>query len=137
MDGICKTSELFVFSHLKHLATAKNSFNDPEDQKYIPHPRIGFYGVLDEGFDIQLFEQMADLKSNYSFILIAPAVVQIDQVSLPRRKNIYYLGKKDEKDLPRYLSGWDYAIMPFSLNKERKSKERTNEKNYIVLKEVQ
>lgn len=98
-----------------HFASARKGFADPEDQKHIPHPRIGFYGVLDERLDIDLLEKMSILKPEWSFVVIGP-VVKIDPETLPQRNNIFYLGKKDYEELPRYLSGWDCAMMPFALN---------------------
>jgi len=99
----------------EHFATARKGYNDPEDQKNIPHPRIGFYGVIDERLDIELLDKMAILKPEWNFVVIGP-VVKIDPDTLPQRKNIFYLGKKDYEELPRYLSGWDCAMMPFALN---------------------
>lgn len=98
-----------------HFATARKGFSDPADQKDIPHPRIGFYGVLDERLDIELLEKMAILKPEWNFVVIGP-VVKIDPETLPQRKNLFYLGKKDYEELPRYLAGWDCAMMPFALN---------------------
>lgn len=98
-----------------HFATARKGFSDPEDQKNSPHPRIGFYGVIDERFDIELLNKMAILRPRWSFIILGP-VVKIDPGTLPQRENIFYLGKKDYEELPRYLSGWDCAMMPFALN---------------------
>ena len=37
-----------------HFARARQPQRDPADQAAIPHPRIGFFGVIDERFDIDL-----------------------------------------------------------------------------------
>jgi glycosyltransferase involved in cell wall biosynthesis len=42
--------------------------------------------------------------------------VKIDPESLPRLSNIHYLGGRAYADLPRYLAGWDIAMMPFARN---------------------
>ena len=94
---------------------ARARLDEREDQQNIPHPRLGFYGVIDERFDIELMERMAVLKPDWHFVFIGP-VVKIDPASLPRRKNIHYLGMKDYKELPAYISGWDLCIMPFAIN---------------------
>lgn len=39
-----------------HFQLARTNKKDPEDQAFIPHPRFGFYGVIDERFDIPLIE---------------------------------------------------------------------------------
>ncbi len=57
---------------------------------------------------------MAQLKPEWQFIFIGP-VVKIEASTLPN-ENIHYLGMKDYKDLPTYISGWDLCIMPFAIN---------------------
>jgi UDP-galactopyranose mutase len=102
-----------------HFSQGRLQLVEPDDQVNIPHPRIGFYGVIDERFDLELFSRMAELKPEYQFIIIGP-VVKIDPSELPQRANIHYLGKKDYHILPLYLAGWDCAIMPFALNDSTK-----------------
>ncbi|HEY6723800.1 MAG TPA: glycosyltransferase [Polyangiaceae bacterium] len=88
---------------------------DPADQQNIPHPRVGFFGVIDERMDLELLSYAAQARPNYHFVLIGP-VVKIPEVSLPRANNLHYLGSKQYAELPAYLHGWDVAIMPFALN---------------------
>jgi hypothetical protein len=38
----------------EHFAAARRPIEDPADQSGIPHPRIGFFGVLDERFDAEM-----------------------------------------------------------------------------------
>jgi hypothetical protein len=94
---------------------ARTKLVEAPDQISIPHPRLGFFGVIDERFDIDLVRRMADLKPGWQFIFIGP-VVKIEESALPQNKNIHYLGMKDYKDLPPYISGWDLCIMPFAIN---------------------
>lgn len=98
-----------------HFSQARQRLVEPDDQINIPHPRVGFYGVIDERFDIELLMQMADLRPDLHFVIVGP-VVKIDPASLPHRSNIHYLGKKDYHALPLYLAGWDCAMMPFAKN---------------------
>jgi UDP-galactopyranose mutase len=102
-----------------HFAKARVIKTDPPDQENIPHPRLGFYGVIDERFNLELLEDMALAKPEWSFILIGP-LAKIDHKVMPANPNIYYLGPKNYKLLPAYLSGWDIAIMPFALNESTK-----------------
>ncbi len=94
---------------------ARTRLTEMADQISIPHPRLGFFGVIDERFDIDLVREMAQLKPEWQFIFIGP-VVKIEASTLPRNENIHYLGMKDYKDLPTYISGWDLCIMPFAIN---------------------
>jgi UDP-galactopyranose mutase len=99
----------------------QNHFNsgsgnpDPSDQAKIPHPRVGFFGVLDERMDIELVNGLALKMPDIHFIMIGP-VVKIDPSLLPKHKNIHYLGQKSYEELPSYLAHWDVAILPFAKN---------------------
>jgi UDP-galactopyranose mutase len=100
---------------VEHFAPARQCLPEPADQKPIPHPRIGFVGVLDERLDLDLVEQLADARPDWSLVLVGP-VAKIDERALPQLPNIHYLGPKTYEELPVYLSGWDVAWMPFALN---------------------
>ncbi|QJD58229.1 glycosyltransferase family 1 protein [Pseudomonas sp. gcc21] len=100
---------------IAHFSSARHIQTDPFDQANIPHPRLGFYGVIDERLDIDLVTKIADLRPQWHIVLVGP-VVKIDPASLPQRSNLYYLGAKTYEELPEYLAGWDVAIMPFALN---------------------
>ena len=99
----------------KHFGAARHIQDEPSDQQPIPFPRFGFYGVLDERFDIELIREVAEKKPEWNFILVGP-IVKIDPASLPANKNIFYLGSKGYADLPAYLSGWNVALVSFALN---------------------
>ncbi len=88
---------------------------DPGDQAAIPHPRIGFFGVIDERLDRDLLGALADLRPDWQVVMIGP-VVKIDPESLPRRANIHWLGSKPYAALPDYLRHWDLGLMPFARN---------------------
>lgn len=45
----------------EHFAMARRHCMDHDDQKNIPSPRIGFYGVIDERFDIDLLKEAATI----------------------------------------------------------------------------
>lgn len=99
----------------EHFEKARKKLAEPGDQAGITGPKIGFYGVIDERFDIGLIEEMAIARPHWQFILIGP-IVKIDQNLLPRNSNIHYLGQKSYTELPEYLSHWDVAMIPFLLN---------------------
>ena len=44
----------------KHFAAAANGMTEAEDQSALPHPRLGFFGVIDERFDVPLLRATAD-----------------------------------------------------------------------------
>ncbi|MBC8005296.1 MAG: glycosyltransferase [Verrucomicrobia bacterium] len=89
--------------------------SDPADQAQIPHPRVGFFGVLDERLDIELLDKMASQMPEVHFVMVGP-VVKIDPEQLPQHENIHYLGQKSYEELPYYLAHWDVAFLPFAKN---------------------
>ena len=100
----------------KHFARGRSAEREePEDQAAIPHPRLGFFGVVDERFDIDLLRDVAAAKPDWQFVMIGP-VVKIDPADLPKGDNIHWLGGRDYKRLPDYIGGWDIGFMPFALN---------------------
>jgi len=115
----------------EHFLAARNGVPDPDDQREIPRPRLGFYGVLDERLNIELLRQLALLRPDWHLVLIGP-VVKIDRASLPQGSNIHYLGGKDYKELPSYLAGWDIAIMPFAMNESTTFISPTKTPEYLA-----
>ena len=59
-------------------------------------------------------------------------VVKIEQAELPRLPNIHYLGGKPYADLPRYIAGWDVAIMPFAKNESTRFISPTKTPEYLA-----
>jgi UDP-galactopyranose mutase len=98
-----------------HFTPARLTMNEPADQLAIPHPRIGFYGVLDERLNTSLLSDLADKHPEWQFILIGPVTGSIQEL-LPKQPNVHLLGQKEYSELPEYLSGWDAAMIPFALN---------------------
>lgn len=113
-----------------HFFSARLMTDEPADQIGIPHPRLGYYGVIDERINIELIEQIALQRPAWQIILIGP-VVKIDPGSLPQLPNIHYLGMKDYKVLPNYLAGWDIAIMPFAINEATEFISPTKTPEYL------
>lgn len=114
-----------------HFNRARLNTSEPADQKSIPHPRFGFYGVIDERMDIQLIGEVAEQKPDWHFVIIGP-VVKIDPATLPRHSNIHYLGGKSYNELPSYLGGWDIAIIPFALNESTRFISPTKTPEYLA-----
>lgn len=115
----------------EHFSQARMGLADPADQLAVPHPRMGFYGVIDERMNIELIRKVAESRPDWHFVMIGP-VVKIDPNSLPRLKNIHYLGSKSYQELPSYLGGWDIAIIPFELNESTKFISPTKTPEYLA-----
>jgi len=100
---------------VNHFHKARKDLAEPADMANIPHPRVGFFGVIDERLDVKLVELAAAAMPDVHFVMIGP-VVKIDPADLPRLPNIHWLGGKSYAELPSYLASWDAGWMPFALN---------------------
>lgn len=115
----------------EHFSAARSIEQDPADQAGIPHPRFGFYGVIDERFDIEMIGAAATARPDWQFVLIGP-IVKIDEATLPKNLNIHYLGGKNYQELPHYLAGWDVAIIPFAQNESTRFISPTKTPEYLA-----
>jgi len=113
-----------------HFAQARTVTTEPADQASIPHPRLGFFGVIDERMDIGLLDAIATLRPDWHLVILGP-VVKIDPATLPQRSNIHYLGRKDYQELPSYLAGWDLAMLPFAHNESTRFISPTKTPEYL------
>jgi len=114
-----------------HFGKARNTVADPEDQAHIPHPRLGFFGVIDERFDIELLDEVAAKRPDWNFVIIGP-IVKIDPDTLPKHSNIHYLGGKKYGELPEYLAGWDVALLLFARNESTRFISPTKTPEYLA-----
>ncbi len=114
-----------------HFASALHQPEEPIDQRAIPHPRAGFFGVLDERLDLALIAETAHRMPEVQFVFIGPTV-KIAPASLPQAKNIHYLGSKNYLALPAYLAGWDVALLPFARNEATRFISPTKTPEYLA-----
>jgi UDP-galactopyranose mutase len=114
-----------------HFAAARGATQDPDDQAPIPHPRIGFFGVIDERMDLDLLRGVAERRPEWQIVMLGPCV-KIDPSMLPRHGNIHYLGMKRYEELPAYLSGWDVAMLPFARNESTRFISPTKTPEYLA-----
>jgi UDP-galactopyranose mutase len=114
-----------------HFAQARSTLDEPADQAELRHPRLGFYGVIDERFDIELLDRIAEMRPDWSFVMVGP-VVKIADEDLPKRPNIHYVGSKTYEQLPSYLAGWDVALMPFAMNESTEFISPTKTPEYLA-----
>ena len=115
----------------EHFMQARAEIEDPADQREIPHPRLGFFGVVDERFDVALLDEASRLRPDWQFVIIGP-VVKIDPEILPHRENIHYLGGKSYDELPAYIAGWDVALLLFAQNESTRFISPTKTPEYLA-----
>ncbi len=114
-----------------HFARGRVRQPDPNDQAHIPHPRLGFFGVVDERMDLDLLRRLSAARPDWHLVIVGP-VVKIDPSVLPIAANIHYLGSKPYDELPSYLAGWDVALLPFARNDATRFISPTKTPEYLA-----
>ncbi len=99
----------------------------PEDMKAIPHPILGFFGLIRDWVDLDLLGEVARLRPDWHIVLIGDSTVDLG----PYRgiANMHFLGRRPYEDLPAYCKGFDVGLIPFKVN------ELTRAVNPIKLRE--
>jgi glycosyltransferase involved in cell wall biosynthesis len=116
----------------EHFAKAQDADGPiPNDVKNLKKPIIGWFGVIDERVDYELIRKAAELRPDYSFVLVGP-VVKVDPASLPQAPNIHWLGGRDYKQLPDYCRAFDVCMMCFAINEATEFINPTKALEYLA-----
>ena len=96
----------------EHFAAALDpSTPIPHDVSRLPHPIVGFFGLLAEWVDLDVVRAIATAHPDWSVVLIGRATTSLAPVSgLP---NVHVLGPRPYAQLPAYCRGFDVGIIPF------------------------
>jgi len=97
---------------INHFLNTKKEI--PADLKNIQRPIAIYVGAIDEWFGVEFLREVAISCKDISFVLIGNP--KINLTKLKDLKNIYFLGKKDYKDIPSYIYNSDVGIIPFNIN---------------------
>jgi glycosyltransferase involved in cell wall biosynthesis len=91
--------------------------NIPDDMSTIKQPIIGYIGALKSTrLDINVLEYIAVTKPEWSLVLVGPEDDTFTASKLHDIPNVYFLGSKNENQLPTYLNYFDVALNPQALN---------------------
>ena len=94
--------------------------SEPADLRPIPHPRIGYVGMLKKQLDLALLITLAQRHRQWSFVLVGPegnlgahaALLQ----ALSSMPNVYFLGGKPVSALPAYTQHLDVCLLCYRVN---------------------
>ena len=90
---------------------------EPQDIKKLKRPRIGMVGCLDHRLDIDLLCDIADAYPESSLVIIGPQLAYLYRMrALIKRKNVYFLCQKQNKEIPFYIKSFDVCIIPYVVN---------------------
>ena len=85
-----------------------------EEVAGLPTPVVGYVGAISSWLDQEALADLAKARPDWSIVLIGP--VDTDVTMIKQFNNIIFLGKKDYRDLPRYIKGFDVCVIPFKIN---------------------
>ena len=92
---------------------------EPPDLAPIPHPRIGYVGMIKTQLDWALLAGLADRHRAWSFVYVGPTQfgdAPPAHPQFPVPPNTYFLGRKRVEDLPAYAQHFDVCMMPYAIN---------------------
>lgn len=89
----------------------------PSDIAKISKPIIGYIGaVIKLRLDIDLIEFLASRKPEWNFVFVGPEDDHFLQSKLHQMANVYFLGSKNQSELPSYLYSFNVAFNPQAIN---------------------
>jgi glycosyltransferase involved in cell wall biosynthesis len=97
----------------------------------IARPRLGFFGVIDERFDLELLTAVADAAPEWQLVMVGP-VVKIDPASLPQHPNVHWLGQQPYEILPHLVAQWDVCLLLFARNESTRFISPTKTLEYMA-----
>jgi glycosyltransferase involved in cell wall biosynthesis len=93
---------------------------EPADLRAIPHPRVGYVGVLRRFLNLPLVLELARRHKEWSFVVIGPPRVLGEDAEAHRAlgelSNVHLLGARPVWDLPAYTRHLDVGIMPYDVD---------------------
>ncbi len=99
-------------------------FESARDAALTPHacldgfrdgPVFGFAGHMEERFDFELLEALAEVRPDWRFALAGPVAASRREAAerLARRPNVRLCGLLQRGELPAFLKGCDVGLIPF------------------------
>ncbi|HVX24722.1 MAG TPA: glycosyltransferase, partial [Parafilimonas sp.] len=99
------------------LFNGRKKFPLPDDMQNIPHPIVGYVGVLTSlRIDTSIIKAIAKAHPNYSVVMVGPYDLLNNKHEIDNLPNIYFLGKKPVSALPAYVQALDVCINPQVIN---------------------
>lgn len=93
---------------------------EPEDLVPIPHPRVGYVGMIKQQLNLPLLLDLARRNRDLSFVLVGPRRIHGEVTSiiteLLRLPNVYILGPKPLEALPGYQQHMDVSLLCYKVN---------------------
>jgi glycosyltransferase involved in cell wall biosynthesis len=93
---------------------------EPEDLRPIPHPRVGYVGVIKKQIDLPMLASVSAAMPGHQFVLVGPiGNVEGSEAALTAlraRPNVHFLGSKPAHSLPGYVQHMDVCLMCYCVD---------------------
>jgi glycosyltransferase involved in cell wall biosynthesis len=100
------------YAHFARAATEELA--EPADVREIPHPRLGFFGLIRDWVDLDLLAAAARARPAWHFVMIGDSTV--DLAPYGEAANLHFLGRRTYESLPGYCRALDVGLIPFKVN---------------------
>ena len=115
----------------EHFAKAvTDDLPEPADLADLPHPRLGFFGLIHEWVDVALLAAAARLRAQWQWVLIGDA--NVDLSALKGLPNVHVLGRRPYEQLPAYCRALDVGLIPFVVNDLTRSVNPIKLREYLA-----
>lgn len=128
----------FVIRHgtdWRHFRTALDpKLAIPDEVAGLPHPIIGFHGLLADWVDFELIRKTAEHFSHGSVVLVGKTSVDAQQKIkiLDGVSNVHLFGRRPYAELPAYCKAFDVALNPFAINELTLSANPLKVREYLA-----
>ena len=93
---------------------------EPSDLVGIPHPRIGYTGIIKRQLDWPMLARLPGARPSWSFVFVGPiqdhAATRHAVAELSRYSNVHFLGLKTPEQLAAYPQHFDVCVMPYRVD---------------------
>ncbi len=88
----------------------------PSDIKHLAQPIVGFFGLMEGRFDLDLVAYLARERPQWNFLMIGH--VGVPQEEVPDLPNLHFIGKRPYQQLPDYGRQFAVAILPSKVSQQ-------------------
>ena len=96
---------------------------EPDDLKTIPHPRLGFAGIINDLLDYDLLAELTETHTEWQLVMIGPE--RVSNVTrngaafrrLKQSANVHFVGRRMYEQLPAFYHALDICLLPYRINR--------------------
>ena len=128
-------SQAYMSPHgvdVDHFRSAQDeSVSVPLDIAQLPHPIVGFFGLVEKWIDVELMAYLAQKRPQWTFLIIGRVAIPDSEV--PRLPNMQFIGQRPYADLPAYGKQFDVAVIPYRINQQSLNANPLKLREYLAM----